>query len=88
MEHKYRTADFILVTEFILGSVGTGGGIMLAAGNMLNALESLNENQMEDCQNHNDDYDFGKVLEFYGGDATPRHKFRYVDGTEEFFSFD
>ncbi|MCM1112701.1 MAG: hypothetical protein NC399_05550 [Muribaculum sp.] len=61
---------------------------MLAAENMLNALASLDENQARDCQNHNDDYDFGMVLEFCGGGTVPRHKFRYADGTEEFFSFD
>lgn len=61
---------------------------MLAAESMLKSLESFNEDQIENYQNHNDDHDFGIVLEFCGADTVPQHKFRYADGTEEVFSFD
>ncbi|MCM1065266.1 MAG: hypothetical protein NC420_12545 [Eubacterium sp.] len=59
---------------------------MLAAENMLNALAS--EDREENHQDHNDDHDFGAVLEFCGNGVGQQHKFRYSDGREEFFSFD
>lgn len=57
---------------------------MLAAKSMLEAFE-----KEDDYVNHNDDHDFGEVLEAFDDNTTiHQHKFRYLDGKEEFFSFD
>lgn len=56
---------------------------MLAAKNMISSLE-----KEENYTNHNDDCDFGVVLESYDNNTVHRHKFRYSDGKEEEFSFD
>lgn len=56
---------------------------MLATKSMLEAL-----NREEDYVNHNDDHDFGMVLKACGDGITHQHKFRYLDGKEEVFSFD
>lgn len=59
---------------------------MLAAGNMLEALSNDEESKVH--KNHNDDHDFGDVLEFCSGETEHKNKLRYPDGKEEFFSFD
>lgn len=56
---------------------------MLAAKNMLEALE-----KEDNYVNHNDDHDFGEVLTSFDDNTKHQHKFRYLDGKEEFFSFD
>lgn len=56
---------------------------MLAAESMLKAISNDDE-----VENHNNDHDFGIVLEAFGGDIIHQHKLRYSDGKEEDFSFD
>lgn len=59
---------------------------MLAADNMLNAL--LDESTVTDYRDYNNDHDFSEVLELCGGNTEQRHKIRYSDGQEKYFSFD
>lgn len=52
-------------------------------------LEALSDNEeMEQYQDDNDDYDFGKVLEFCSESTLRQHKIRYSDGTIKEISFD
>lgn len=59
---------------------------MLAAKGMLESLSGTdNRNKYED---HNDDYDFGAVLEFCSDGTDVSRKIRCADGQEASFSFD
>lgn len=60
------------------------GIAMLAAGNLLNSLSRENNN----AEYSNDDSDLGEVLKYCHEEIETTHKFRYSDGTEEYFSFD
>ena len=57
---------------------------MLATDNL---LKVLNDNDTEDFENRTDDYDLGDVLSYFG-DNMEKHKLRFSDGTEGYFSFD
>lgn len=58
---------------------------MLEAGILLKTLNS-NDNKTEDYKSRNDDYDLGEVLSYFS-DGVTKHKLRYFDGTESYFSF-
>lgn len=60
---------------------------MLAANNLLEALARNDE--AENYTDSNNDYDFGKVLEFYKStEPVNERNIRYSDGQEKHFSFD
>lgn len=60
---------------------------MLIAKNMLGALSD--ETDIDEYKNNNDDFDFGKVLEFCSSNPVHSgHKLRCSDGQERIFSFD
>lgn len=59
---------------------------MSAITNVLNAL--ANDEKEDVCIDHNDDRDFGRVLQFCSETVTHTHKFRYSNGEEENFSFE
>lgn len=63
-----------------------GGNKMLASYDMLDLLSKINDD--EPYQNHNDDEDFGKVLEECQDDKLTGHKLRCSDGKERVFSFE
>lgn len=56
---------------------------MLATESMFKAISNNDE-----VENHNNDHDFGIVLETFGDDTVHQHNLRYSDGKEENFSFD
>lgn len=59
---------------------------MLAADILINDLaagESAGE-----YKDYNGDYNLVDVLKLYGENTPQRHKIRYSDGREEYFSFD
>ncbi len=58
---------------------------MLAAKNMLSALES--ENVAEEYRNCNDDYDFGRVLECYGNEPESDYEVICSDGEKRSLLF-
>lgn len=59
---------------------------MLMAGDLIEAI-SVEENTEGEYKNHNNDHDFGEVLNFYASknNKTEEYKIRYSDGTEEAF---
>lgn len=59
---------------------------MLAANDMLEALTKTTA--CESYQNHNDDADFGDVLDICQDNSLTGNKIRCSDGQERVFSFD
>lgn len=59
---------------------------MLSTGDMINLLSKTSD---DECyQNHNDDEDFGKVLEGCKSESMSNNKIRCSDGKERVFSFE
>lgn len=57
---------------------------MLATTNLLKALSNVDSLKYK---NEHEDYDLGEVLNFFDN-KSEGHKLRYLDGTEEIFSFE
>lgn len=59
---------------------------MLAAEGMLRSLAE--EGQSQEYKDDNNDYDFGKVLQYCSSETPTPHKLRCSDGQKRNFSFD
>lgn len=59
---------------------------MLAAEGMLKALSG--EDMSKEYKDNNNDYDFGRVLQYCNNKTLHSHKLRCPDGQERNFSFD
>lgn len=59
---------------------------MLAAEKMLNALSKGED--VQDYKDDNSDHNFSEVLKVCGSNTSQKHKLRYFDGQEKYFTFD